>query len=146
MPSMLTLRQHCRPVPAELRGVAALPVPPQAAQPHGHAERARLPLRREVGGPPLLHSGANKKKRNPLKSLNTLLLRSWAWLAGLCGLHLRLLPLQGARLPAVSEHLGAQVQYYSTHHRSMYPHIVSTRETYLFTSHAGSPLCAWDLR
>ena len=40
----------------------------------------------------------------------------------------------------------AQVQYYSTHHRSLYPRIVSTRETYLLTSHAGSPLCAWDLR
>ena len=39
-----------------------------------------------------------------------------------------------------------QVQHCSTRRRSLCPCIVSTRETYLFTSHAESPLCAWDLR
>ena len=42
--------------------------------------------------------------------------------------------------------LCSQVQAYSAHHRSLHPHIISTRETYLLTSHAESPLCAWDLR
>jgi len=38
------------------------------------------------------------------------------------------------------------VQYYSTHHRSLYPHIATARQHYFFTSHAGSPVCCWDLR
>lgn len=35
---------------------------------------------------------------------------------------------------------------YSMHHRSLYPHIVMTRGHYVLTSHAGTPLAAWDLR
>ena len=43
----------------------------------------------------------------------------------------------------------AQGQRYGTHHRSLYPHMCSaggSRGTYLFTSHAGMPLCCWDKR
>jgi hypothetical protein len=39
-----------------------------------------------------------------------------------------------------------EAQRYSTHHRSLYPNIASARQHYLFTSHAGCALCAWDLR
>jgi hypothetical protein len=40
----------------------------------------------------------------------------------------------------------SMVQRYSTHHRSLYPHIASSRQHYVFTSHAGTALCVWDLR
>ena len=40
----------------------------------------------------------------------------------------------------------AQVQHHSTHHLSLFPRIVSTRGTYVLTSHVGKKLCAWDLR
>ena len=32
------------------------------------------------------------------------------------------------------------------HHWSLYPRIVNTREVYVFTSHADSPLRVWDIR
>ena len=40
----------------------------------------------------------------------------------------------------------AHVQHHSTHHHSLFPRIVSTRRTYVLTSHVGKKLCAWDLR
>eukprot|EP00884_Botryococcus_braunii_P020162 jgi/Botrbrau1/682/Bobra.160_2s0006.1 len=52
--------------------------------------------------------------------------------AGICIFDLR------ASLPMVSR--------YSTHHRSLFPRIALARSHYLFTSHAGNPLCVWDLR
>ena len=55
-----------------------------------------------------------------------------------------LLASTGACTPGALRH--AQVQYYSTHHRSLYPHIATARQHYFFTSHAGSPVCCWDLR
>ena len=44
--------------------------------------------------------------------------------------------------------LCAQVQRYGTHHRSLYPHMCTARarDTYLFTSQVGAPLCCWDKR
>lgn len=38
------------------------------------------------------------------------------------------------------------VARYATHHRSMYPHLETAREHYLFTSHAGTPVAVWDCR
>lgn len=32
------------------------------------------------------------------------------------------------------------------HHLSLFPRIVSTREVYVLTSHADSPLRVWDIR
>ena len=45
--------------------------------------------------------------------------------------------------------LVAQVQRHATWFRTVYPHMCTaggTRGTYLFTSHAGTPLCCWDKR
>ena len=39
-----------------------------------------------------------------------------------------------------------QVQHHKTHLRTLYPRIVSTRGHFFFTSHAESPMCAWDTR
>ena len=55
----------------------------------------------------------------------------------------RLQPLYDMWLGFISR---AQVQNHSMYHCSLYPRIVSTREVYVLTSHADSPLCAWDLR
>ena len=38
------------------------------------------------------------------------------------------------------------VQRDSIHHRSLHPVMQIVREHYLLTSHAGSPMCAWDRR
>lgn len=40
----------------------------------------------------------------------------------------------------------AMASRYSTHHRSLFPRLVRARSHYIFTSHAGNPLCVWDLR
>lgn len=41
---------------------------------------------------------------------------------------------------------GAMVQRNSTHHRSIGPSMCTARDHYIFTSHAGNPLCVWDRR
>ena len=55
------------------------------------------------------------------------------------------MPLSVTRSYPVSDNR-AQVQHHSTHHHSLFPCIVSTRGTYVLTSHVGIKLCAWDLR
>ncbi len=42
--------------------------------------------------------------------------------------------------------MNVQVQRFGTHHRSLYPHMCCARGTYIFTSHAGKPLCVYDKR
>ena len=105
-----------------LRDTSNVPVQPQAAV--LQAQRARLALFQALGTPHALCTLHGLALLAPARELCT----------------------ASARRIIACHWYRAEVQVHSTHHRTLFPRIVSTRETYLLTSHAKSPLCVWDLR